>query len=110
MKLQAIASSIAIVGAMAFAMPATAQDLLLRGEQIPVDQVDNFKEACEGLRAANTASLTTSDDQTDDDVDPTETGSIDPADTSGSPDPAAQEKWDELMATLTIEECDAAGL
>jgi hypothetical protein len=77
------------------------------GEQIPVDQVDNIKEACEGLRAANTASLTTSDDQ----VDPTETGSTGTDDSlqTSSPDPASQDKWDELMATLSVEECETAG-
>ena len=107
MKLQAIVSAAAISAAMLFAGPVSAQSMMIGEEAIPVDQVDNFKEACEGLRAANAASLTTSEDQ----IDETETGSVtvDPSETTGSPDPAAQEKWDALLATLTIEQCETGG-
>lgn len=112
MRLHAIASSVALAAALSLTGPVAAQEFMLRGDQIPVDQVNNFKEACEGLRAANTASLTTNDDQSE--IDPAQTGSIDdddfdPGESSGSPDPASQDHWDELMATLTVEECEAAG-
>jgi hypothetical protein len=107
MKIQAIASSVALAAAIAFASPVAAQEFMLRGETIPVDQVDNLKEACEGLRAANLASLTESDDSA---IDPAETGSVnDDAMSTTSPDPAAQDKWLQLQATLTVEECEAAG-
>ena len=107
MKIQAIASSVALAAAIAFASPVAAQEFMLRGETIPVDQVDNLKEACEGLRAANLASLTESDESG---FDPTETGSVNDSTTSTtSSDPAAQDKWLQLQATLTVEECEAAG-
>jgi len=106
MKLQVIASTAALALAFSLSAPVAAQEYMLRGEQIPVDQVDNFKEACEGLRAANAASLTTDTDDTD----PTTTGSTnDSAATTGSPDPAAEEKWLELRATISVEECEEAG-
>lgn len=108
MKLRAITAAAALASAIALTGPVAAQDFMLRGESIPVDQVDNIKEACEGLRAANAASLTTNDDQS---VDPTETGSTSADDSlqASSSDPAAQDKWEELMATLTFDECDEAG-
>jgi hypothetical protein len=112
MKLQAIVSAAALAAAMLVAGPVAAQQTFMIGDEtIPVDQVDNFKEACEGLRAANLASLTASDDQNEEQTDATQTGSVatDSSQSSGSPDPAAQEKWTALMATLTTEECEAAG-
>lgn len=112
MKLHAIISSVALAAALSFSGAAFAQNML-NGVAIPADQVDAFKGKCEALRAADTASLTTNNDQTDETaVDSTQTGSIaqDPSQsTADTSDPAAQDNWDEALASLTLEQCDAAG-
>ncbi len=103
MKLQAIVSSVALAAALTFSGAAYAQNMI-GGVEIPADRIDEFSAACEALRAESTASLTTDDA---DEVDETTTGSTG-ADTNqaDSPDPAAQDNWDELLAGLTIEQCD----
>lgn len=108
MKLQAIISSVALVAALSFSGAAVAQNML-DGVAIPSEQIEAFKGKCEALRAADTASLTTQNDQADD---ATETGTVatdSSATTQDSADPAAQDNWDEALASLTVEQCDAAG-
>jgi hypothetical protein len=111
MKLQAIASSVALAAALTFSGPVYAQAIMLDGVEVPGDQVDSFKGKCEALRAASTASLTADENAN---IDETTTGSVtsqDPASsTTDSSDPAAQDNWEEAIASLTLEECEAAGL
>jgi hypothetical protein len=111
MKIHTVISSVALAAALSFSGAAFAQNML-NGQEIPADKIEAFKGQCEALRAAGTASLTTNNDQSDDTaVDATATGSVaDPAaSTADTSDPAAQDNWDEAMASLTIEQCDAAG-
>ena len=107
MKLQAIISSVALAAALSFAGPVVAQNTIT--VEIPADQVQNFKDACAALQAKSTASLATDDS---DAVDPTTTASVPANETaqSDSSDPAAKDNWDELLAGLTIEQCQAGGL
>ncbi len=107
MKLHAIISSAALAIALSFSGAAVAQNTL-NGMAIPSDQIDSFKGKCEALRAASTASLaspTRSDNQTD----PTETGSVDSQNSNADSDPAARDNWPAALASLTIEQCDEAG-
>jgi hypothetical protein len=105
MKLQAIVSSVALAAALTFSGAAVAQNMI--GDvAIPADQVQTFKDACAALQAKNTASLTKDDDQ----VDETTTGSTGKdTNQADSPDPAAQDNWDELIAGLTMEQCETGG-
>ena len=107
MKLQAIVSSVALAAALSFSGSALAQNML-NGVEIPADQIQDFQDKCAALRAESTASLTTDDDAN---IDPTTTASTnDPKSSSAeSADPAAQDNWDEALASLTLEECEAAG-
>jgi hypothetical protein len=73
---------------------------------VPSEQMDAFKDACAALQAKSTASLTTSDDTA---VDQTETGSTGIEGQSTSADPASQDYWDQIIAGLTLEDCEAGG-
>jgi hypothetical protein len=103
MKLQAIIISATFAAALSVSGAALAQSMM-GGVEIPADRLEEFRASCEALRAESTASLTT--DDADDAGDMT-TGSTG-ADTNqaDSPDPAAQDNWDETLAGLTIEQCD----
>lgn len=105
MKLQAIISSVALAAALTFSGAASAQNML-NGVEMPADQIPMFQEKCEALRAESTASLTSDEENK---ADPTTTASTEPANDSDNPDAAAQENWDEALASLTIEQCDEAG-
>lgn len=109
MKLHAIISSVALAAALTFSGSAVAQNVF-NGVEIPADQIQAFAGKCEALRAAGNASLTTDENAN---IDATTTGSTashDPVTSSSTdPDPAAQDNWDEALASLTVEECDAAG-
>ncbi len=111
MKVRLILSSAALAAALSLSGGAFAQNML-NGVEIPLDQVENFKGKCEALQAEATASLTTTNESgtEDDATDPTQTGTVEgtPSETD-SPDPAAQENWPEALASLTLEECEAAG-
>ncbi|HHY49366.1 MAG TPA: hypothetical protein GYA10_06425 [Alphaproteobacteria bacterium] len=111
MKLQALISSAVLAGALAFPGAAMAQ-AVIGGTEIPAEQMQRFHDACEALQAESTASLTADDtDETDPGTvaDPTTTGSVASDDTSDSSDPAAQDNWDEVIAGLTLEDCEAGG-
>jgi hypothetical protein len=107
MKLQAIVSSVALAAALTFSGAAVAQQYMIT-VPVPEAQVQNFKDACAALQAKTNTSLTTDEDQGN--VDETTTGSTG-KDTqqSDSPDPAAQDNWDELIAGLTLEQCETGG-
>jgi hypothetical protein len=109
MKIQAIVSSVALAAALTFSGAAVAQNMM-NGMEIPAEQIPAFQEKCDALRAAGTASLTTSDDQSDT-TDATATGTVatDSTATDETSDPAAQDNWELAMASLTIEQCDEAG-
>lgn len=104
MKLQAILSSAALIAAMSFTGTAVAQNMI--GDiEVPGEQVQAFKDACAALEAKSTASLTTEDSED------LTTGSTtsDDSQQSSSGDPASQDYWDNLMAGLTLEQCEAGG-
>jgi hypothetical protein len=105
MKLQAIIASAAFAAALTVSGAGFAQSMI-GGAAIPADRLEEFKASCEALRAQSTASLT-ADDDAGDQVDEMATGSTG-ADTAQaeSPDPAAQENWDQILAGLTLEQCD----
>jgi hypothetical protein len=109
MKLQAIVSSIALAAALTFSGAAVAQNML-NGQEIPAEQIQQFQDRCEALRAESTASLTTDSNAN---VDATTTASVETKDSStsadSSSDPAAQDNWEAALASLTIEQCDEAG-
>ena len=108
MKLQAIVSSVALAAALTFSGPAMAQNML-NGVEIPADQIQDFQDKCAALRAESTASLTTDKNANIDETTTGSTANNDPVTSSSTdPDPAAQDNWDEALASLTIEECDAA--
>lgn len=109
MKLHAIVSSVALAAALSFSGGAFAQNML-NGVEIPSDQIQSFKGKCEALLAASTASLATPNEvENTEAADPTETGSIDPQNANADSDPAARDNWAQALASLTAEECDAAG-
>jgi hypothetical protein len=107
MKLQAIVSSVALAAALTFSGAAVAQQYTIT-VPVPEDRVQDFTDACAALMAKNNTSLTVDDDQGA--VDETTTGSTG-KDTqqADSPDPAAQDNWDELIAGLTMEDCKTGG-
>lgn len=112
MKLQALISSAVLAGALAFPGAVMAQ-AVIGGTEIPADQMQRFHDACEALQAQSTASLTADDtDETDAGTvtDPATTGSVASGDSSDeNSDPAAQDNWDEMIAGLTLEDCETGG-
>lgn len=102
MKLQAILSSVALAAALSFSGGVSAQSMI-DGVEIPSDQLQAFQDRCTALQAASNASTITQDES----VDETTTGSTGQ---SSSADPASQDYWDTALASVTLEECQAAGL
>ncbi len=111
MKLRAIISSVALVTALSISGAAYAQNMF-NGSAIPDDQVQKFKDACAGLQAQSTASLTQDNNSGASSTDQTTTGSVaaqggEPTPTN--PDPAAEQNWDTIIAGLTADDCKTAG-
>lgn len=111
--MKAIVSAAALAAALTFSGSAFAQNMI-GGQAIPGDRLTDFAQACQALQAASNASIVTGDtdsttDPVEDDVDETETGSVasEPRDTES--DPAAQDNWDQVLATLSADDCAEAG-
>jgi len=100
-------SSLALVSAMALSGGAMAQSMI-GGVAIPADQWGSFEQKCQTLHSAANASLAEPLDESDD---ATVTGSVV---ANGEDDPErssdASDNIDALMANLTVEQCEAAGL
>lgn len=110
MKLRTMISSFALVSAMTLSGGAFAQSMI-GGMEVPADQWPSFEQKCQALTVAATETLATPNDESDDAV---ATGSVvangedDPE--KGSSDPASSENIDQLLASLTPEQCAEAGL
>jgi hypothetical protein len=106
MKLQTVISSVALVAAMTFSGGVFAQSMI-GGVAIPEENLADFNAKCAAIASAATESLASSED------DLTETGSV----VSGEgnqfvtdPDLANKDNLDQLLASLTPEQCKEAGL
>ena len=113
--MKAIVSAAALAAALTFSGSAIAQNMI-GGQALPSDRLTDFAQACQALQAATNSSLVQTpaentadaDDQIDDgNVDETETGSISESETNS--DPAAQENWDQVLASLSAEDCAEGG-
>lgn len=106
MKLKAIVSSVALACALSFPGAAVAQDVfMLNDEPIPEDMINSFRGRCQALVAESNASLAEPTN-----IDETVTGSIGDDENHADSDPAARDNWQTALASVTIEECRAAGL
>src|SRR5690606_33474171 len=111
MKLRTVLSSLALASALTLSGGAFAQSMI-GGMEVPADQWGAFQDKCAALTAANNESLASPLDESDD---ATVTGSVvangedDPMRSSGS-DPLSSENIDQLLAGLTPEQCNDAGL
>jgi hypothetical protein len=112
MKISALVPAIALAMGLAVAGPATAQDIIggepdfmIDGTPIPQEDVETFRQKCHLLYLAQMESLTSSSDVADD-QDPLVTGSIG----ATNPDPASKANQLELLASISVRDCRAAGL
>jgi hypothetical protein len=104
MSIRTWISPLVIAAALTFSNGASAQ-AVIDGFTIPEESMVEFQQKCQALVAAQNRSLTT-----DTEVDETETGSIEDSPQATDSDPAAVENELELLASLTPEQCEAAGL
>ncbi len=106
MKIRTLVSSLALVSALAISGPSVAQSMV--GDvAIPGERIEDFQEKCRAIASAQNESLSA---PVNDEVDEDETGSVDqPADTD-SPDYANDDNIDQLLASMTPEQCQEAGL
>jgi hypothetical protein len=103
MKLQTMISSLALVAAMTFSGGAFAQSMI--GDvAIPDANLADFQARCSAIASAATESLASPED------DPTVTGSVAADGANADPDPANKDNLDQLLASLTPEQCKEAGL
>lgn len=102
MTIRDLISPLAVAAILTFSGGAMAQ-VMIDDFPVPEDDVAAYAQKCQALQASINRSLTESDD---DNVDDTTTGSIGAAD----PDPAAQENEPGILASLTVEQCQEAGL
>lgn len=114
MKLHSVVSTLAVVAAMTLSGSALAQSMV--GDvAIPEDRLGDFQAKCAAINSAATESLSEPANADDDEspTDPTATASTNPATGStanDSPDPANEDNLDALLASMTPEQCEAAGL
>ena len=106
MKLRTIISSIALVSALSLSGGAFAQ-AMLGTMPIPTENLGDFQEKCAAIASASTESLSESVDSSA--ADATATGTVD-ANASDSPDQANDDNLDQLLASMTPEQCKEAGL
>lgn len=105
MKIRTLVSSLALVSALALSGPSVAQSMI--GEfAIPGERMEDFQEKCRAIASVQTESLAGSvSNESDED----ETGSVtDPG--TDSPDYANEDNIDQLLASMTPEQCVEAGL
>lgn len=109
MKFPALAPALALAASVALSGPAFAQAMsgeepgvTIRGVPVPGENVPDFQQKCHLLYLAQMDSLAGSSEESD----PTMTGSIG----SDNPDPASKDKQLELLASINVQDCRAAGL
>jgi hypothetical protein len=105
MSIRTWISPLAIAAALTFSSGAMAQ-VMIGGSEIPAEDMFTFQEKCDALLAAKNQSLTVDEELAEDEI---VTGSVEEQ-AQDSPDPAADEHRLALLASLTVEECQAAGL
>lgn len=105
MSIRALISPLAVAAVLALSGGASAQ-VMIDDFEISPESMPTFQQKCDALLVAENRSLT--EDQGD--VDETTTGSVAEPDSEASPDPASIENEEALLANLTIEQCQAAGL
>jgi hypothetical protein len=104
MSIRDLISPLAVAAILTFSGGAMAQ-VMIDDFPVPEDEIGAFTQKCQALQASLNRSLTETDDDADA-TDDTTTGSIGAA----NPDPAALENEQGVLASLTVEQCEAAGL
>jgi hypothetical protein len=110
MKFRTVISSLALVSAMTFSGAVMAQ-VMIGGVAIPDANMASFQEKCAAIASAQTESLSTPVEDEAAAPDATATGSV----AAGTPDSddgdlASEDNLDQLLASLTPEQCKEAGL
>jgi len=104
MKIRSMISSLALVSALTFSGGAFAQAMI--GETaIPTENMGLFQEKCAAIASAANQSLA-SDQKTDE----TATGTVVDPNASDSPDLANDDNIEQLLSSMTPEQCEEAGL
>lgn len=108
MKLRTVISSLALVSAMTFSGAVMAQ-AMIGDVAIPEANMADFQAKCAAIASAQTESLST---PVENEADATATGSVaaDASAASDDGDLASKDNLDELLASLTPEQCVEAGL
>jgi len=107
MTFRTVISSLALVSAMTFSGAVMAQSMI--GDvAIPEANMADFQAKCAAIASAQTESLST---PVETEADATATGSV-AADANASDDGdlASEDNLDELLASMTPEQCVEAGL
>lgn len=101
MSIRHLISPLAAAAVLTFSGGAMAQ-VMINDFEVPEEDIGTFTQRCEALQAAMNQSLA----EPVENVDETPTGSIGASD----PDPAAKENRLQVLASLTVDDCKAAGL
>ena len=109
MKFRTVISSLALVSAMTFSGAVMAQSMI--GDVvIPEANMADFQAKCAAIASAKTESLSTPVEDEAAAADATATGSVAATPDSDDGDLASEDNLDQLLASLTPEQCKEAGL
>ena len=108
MKFRTVISSLALVSAMTFSGAVMAQSMI-GGVAIPEANMADFQAKCAAIASAKTESLSTPVEDEAAAADATATGSVE-ANPTDDGDLASEDNLDQLLASLTPEQCKEAGL
>ena len=109
MKFRTVISSLALVSAMTFSGAVMAQSMI-GGVTIPEANMADFQAKCAAIASAKTESLSTPVEDEAAAADATATGSVAATPESDDGDLASEDNLDQLLASLTPEQCKEAGL
>jgi hypothetical protein len=109
MKFRTVISSLALVSAMTFSGAVMAQSMI-GGVAIPEANMADFQAKCAAIASAQTESLSTPVEDEAAAADATATGSVAATPESDDGDLASEDNLDQLLASLTPEQCQEAGL
>jgi len=110
MKFRTVISSLALVSAMTFSGAAMAQ-AMIGTTAIPEANMADFQAKCAAIASAQTESLSTPVEDESAEADATATGSVATGNADNDDgDLASEDNLDELLASLTPEQCQEAGL
>ena len=109
MKFRTVISSLALVSAMTFSGAVMAQSMI-GGVAIPEANMADFQAKCAAIASAKTESLSTPVEDEAAAADATATGSVAATPESDDGDLASEDNLDQLLASLTPEQCKEAGL